>query len=318
MELWLLKVIILISLVLVVLIFAPLPLLFRKLLSHEFEKKFLTWGNCFAGGLFLAGGLVHLLAEANETFEEDLGGFYPDYPFAFILCFVGFAIAFFVEKVLLNTHHDDHKHSHPHEQSPIFDDSDTQMETKPMLGQYEAEPHHEHHHHHYSDHPSELVSYILLAVLSVHSVIAGLAIGVQDGESNTVALFIAVIAHKWVESFALGISILRTEMRWPKFLKIIAFYVTMVPIGIIIGGVLSEVISGKSGDVLTACLTAIASGTFLYVSIVDIIIEEFATSEDRFIKFPLLVFGFCSMASLLFAFDHNHGDEEDSHDHLLI
>lgn len=48
---------------------------------------------------FLDPSSVHLLREARETFQHELSSAYEIVPFDLLLCPVGFALAFFVEKV---------------------------------------------------------------------------------------------------------------------------------------------------------------------------------------------------------------------------
>jgi hypothetical protein len=62
----------------------------------------------------------------------------------------------------------------------------------------------------------------------------------------------------------------------------------MGPIGLVIGSTVYMVLDGDAGQVITAILTAIASGTFVYVAIVDILLDEFTTARDKYLKFVLV------------------------------
>jgi hypothetical protein len=46
-------------------------------------------------------------------------------------------------------------------------------------------------------------------------------------------------------------------------------------------------------------LTALASGTFVYVALVDVLMEEFVSAVDKGPKFVGLVAGFVAMAAIL-------------------
>jgi hypothetical protein len=48
-----------------------IPLIISNRVSASTRDKFLSFGNAFAGGIFLAGGFVHLLAEANTVLHSD-------------------------------------------------------------------------------------------------------------------------------------------------------------------------------------------------------------------------------------------------------
>jgi zinc transporter ZupT len=57
--------------------------------------------------------------------------------------------------------------------------------------------------------PKAIVPLLLAIVLSVHSFIAGMALGVQESSAAAVPTLIAIVAHKWVEAISLGVSVVR-------------------------------------------------------------------------------------------------------------
>lgn len=57
-------------------------------------------------------------------------------------------------------------------------------------------------HHHFIA-KSNLTPYLLLIALSIHGFFEGLALGIQDEFNSVMILAIAIIAHKWAESFTL-------------------------------------------------------------------------------------------------------------------
>ncbi len=57
--------------------------------------------------------------------------------------------------------------------------------------------------------PKAIVPLLLTIVLSVHSFIAGMALGVQESSAAAMPTLIAIVAHKWVEAISLGVSIVR-------------------------------------------------------------------------------------------------------------
>jgi len=307
------------------------PLLLRRLVvSSERRDRLLSLGNAFAGGLFLSGGFVHLLGEAADTFEHEVGeGVYQEFPFALVLCPFGFALAFFVEKVIFlrdqnivaidydnNSNKPYGSFGTPQEEEHHHDHSVVHIEHhhehKP-----EESGHHEHHAHflEVNGGTNPLMPYILIAVLSLHSVIAGIAVGIQEDLTSAVPIFVALISHKWIEAFALGVSLLRANKPVFLFFKFLAVFSSMGPLGLVIGSTLYVFLEGDAGTVITALLTATASGTFIYVAIVDILLEEFTSARDKYLKFALAVGGFAAMTCLLFAFPHEHDSDEPGHSH---
>jgi solute carrier family 39 (zinc transporter), member 1/2/3 len=63
--------------------------------SPRVKTKLLSFGNAFAGGVFLGIGMVHLLFESNELMQITM---HMEYGLAFIMCVGGFLIVFFIEK----------------------------------------------------------------------------------------------------------------------------------------------------------------------------------------------------------------------------
>jgi zinc transporter ZupT len=117
----------------------------------------------------------------------------------------------------------------------------------------------------YAHQKKESPYFVLIAVLmlSIHSILAGAALGLSDDYSVTVILFIAIIAHKWAESFALAVyvnkSSLTKKMRYLCFL----FFTVMAPLGIFLGaGIISYL---PKHSLLPPIFTSLAAGTFLYL-----------------------------------------------------
>ncbi|KRX05287.1 hypothetical protein PPERSA_00588 [Pseudocohnilembus persalinus] len=101
--------------------FGMLPLKLKAFKENQFV---LALANGFSGGLFLSVGLLHLLPEANENFEDYFeekdaeahengvkhGGEEEEhFPWAFLITVLSFALILFIEKISTN-----HQHSHGH------------------------------------------------------------------------------------------------------------------------------------------------------------------------------------------------------------
>jgi len=125
-----------------------------------------------------------------------------------------------------------------------------------------------------------LTPYILLLALSLHGIFEGIALGVLNHSNEVIMLFIAIIAHKWAESFALGISFYKAKIETKIFLKMLTIFTFFTPVGILIGMYFS-----KSGFLIEGIMLSISSGTFLYVSTSEVIVEEFSSKGSKHIKF---------------------------------
>lgn len=149
------------------------------------------------------------------------------------------------------------------------------------------------------------ITMLLFLVLSVHSVIEGMALGVQWSIAGTIDIAVAITAHKWVESFALGVSMVREEMPLRRMLVLALSYALMTPLGGVLGMLLLSSLTDGAGGVFTAIVTAIAGGTFMYVAVIDILLSEFACSiVSGPIKAAATSFGFGMMVLMGALFHH--------------
>jgi len=77
-------------------------------------------------------------------------------------------------------------------------------------------------------------------------------------------------------------------------------------IGIVIGIILSLVIEpGQTSILIQAFVGGLASGTFIYIALVDILLVEFQTARDKWWKYVLCQFGFAAMTLSVLLFDHD-------------
>ena len=130
-------------------------------------------------------------------------------------------------------------------------------------------------------HPTSLLTpYILLIALSLHGLFEGTALGVMTKMRTTLFLFIAILAHKWAESFALGLSFYRSGTNKGTFIKMILLFSLFTPIGITVG-----LICAGTSYLLQGILLSVSGGTFLYVSASEVIVEEFAITKYRYTKY---------------------------------
>ncbi len=121
---------------------------------------------------------------------------------------------------------------------------------------------------------NKLVAWVVLAALSVHSFITGLALGTQRSLGGYFVLLAAVMARKSSAAFALGRVLQRTGPSTTRFYTIVLFFCLATPIGIVTGAVVSALIHGSAGLLVSGIFEGLAAGTFLYVGIADIVVRE--------------------------------------------
>lgn len=139
---------------------------------------------------------------------------------------------------------------------------------------------------------------LLIVVLSVHSLIAGVALGLEGSMAASLAILVAILAHKGSAAFALGVSLKSARFDQRRLLGMIALFSCMTPIGVITGLGFSQALSGPTALLLEGIFDALAAGSFVYVAVLDIIDEAFADKVDLGTKFAVLMTGFLGMALL--------------------
>lgn len=213
----------------------------------------LTFGNAFAGGVFLGAGLMHMLPDASANFSSlQLG---VDFPFAAFISGLGFILILSLERVI------------------------AQKESAELLNSRKNK-----------------FPFVLFLVLAVHSIIAGMSLGLESTVLSGLVIFIAIIAHKGSASFALGVNLVHFQINKKLIVRTILFFSIMTPLGIVVGTVLDNIESSRVSIWFEAIFDALAAGTFIYIAILEIIDDVFANGKFRFQKFGFLLFGFLLMA----------------------
>ncbi len=213
----------------------------------------LTFGNAFAGGIFLGAGFMHMLPDANSNFE--LLKLNTDFPLTEMIAGLGFIFILSLERVI------------------------ARKESAEILNSKKNE-----------------FPLILFLVLAIHSIIAGMSLGLESTIISGLVIFIAIIAHKGSASFALGVNLIGSKAKKSLIIKTIVFFSVMTPIGIIIGTVLNNIESSRISIWFEAIFDSLAAGTFIYIAVLEIIDDVFSNGKFRYQKFAFLLFGFLLMA----------------------
>lgn len=147
--------------------------------------------NVFSGGIMLGTSLSHLLPEAIESADA-----LPEWlPFAVVgaaFVFSWFVFGVVLPKAVLGRNR---KKSDP--DLTRTEDSETEAQA---TGNGLMAPKHSGHHH--ASVP-EVLSVVFVGALSFHSLFGGMVLGLQDQFAALLAIFLALIAHKWSEAFAM-------------------------------------------------------------------------------------------------------------------
>jgi zinc transporter 1/2/3 len=145
-----------------------------------------------------------------------------------------------------------------------------------------------------------LRSLILLLALSLHSVFEGLAVGLQADVSDLIQVFVAVVLHKIVIAFSLGLNLVQTELSLASIVKSNFLFSITSPFGMCIAVALQEFGHNINSSIMNGVLQGLACGTFVYVTFFEVLPHELSHRENRLLKLLALLFGFSVVCCVLF------------------
>lgn len=244
------------------------------------DLEFFSVLNVFSGGLMFSAGLIHLLPDAAESLEDD-------YPWAFFCCSSSFLLLFLLEKVL-------HQHYHAYHESEVA----AHKPRKLSMNDVDDETAHQHSHGH-SHLPDDFHEGVFGCItffigLSAHSFLEGLGLGSQNG-TDIWAMFVAIIAHKGLAGFALGASFVRAGLS-PCLINLWGLMFAIITPTCVMFGYLMDTAADTQID---GVMLALASGSFLYVAIIEVLAQEFLT-DVTLTKVLSCLTGWMVMALLAF------------------
>ncbi len=231
--------------------------------------RFLGLGNAFAAGVFLGAGVIHMLPDAGETWR----GLGWEYPIGYLLAAAAVVAMLLFEHVLLPESAHEKMHHAP---------SGEPFAHVAEIGEQGA----------------GLTPYAVLTALSIHSFLAGLALGAQSAVAGALVIFIAIVAHKSTAGFALGVSLVRNRMAATRAWRLLVLFALATPGGILVGAVLDDALAGPAQLAFEATFLSLAAGTFTYVALLDILRDEFVAPGGLWAKWLLVAAGTAVMGIL--------------------
>ena len=238
-----------------------IPWILQTKAPHERVRDL---GNAFSAGVLGGAGLIHLLDAAVTGFRAAAPGL--TFPLAFVLAGGGFQLILLIEEVIV---------SHPEESGHSAHGALTRTDHGEGAG---------------------ALPFVLLLVLSIHSVIVGTALGAQHALGTAAIVFAAVMAHKATAGFALGVAYQRAGFTPRQTLPEAALFASMTPLGILIGTGISSLTSSTGALWFESVFDSLGAGTFIYIATLDILRTEFDRPGDRWQKWLATTLGFGTMA----------------------
>lgn len=135
--------------------------------------------------------------------------------------------------------------------------------------------------------------------MSIHSLFDGLSIGTNtDSKSAFYSVLIAVLAHKLLDGFALGLPVFHAKM--PGLFKFLCLFITIIscPIGIAIGIGVSSSLSASKKALGEAILLSFSAGSFLYIGVYEMLTATMMAPVHKLVQIGAILVGFAFMATL--------------------
>jgi len=280
-----------------------------------------SYANAFCGGMLLSVAIVHMLSESaseleglGKTLNVALGGEGEEpFPVGYLLCGAGFLFIIAVERLVIGGHHEEDS---TQESEKAVSDVPPQSTNDDLEANRNVElPPLEN-----ADYAAANISYdksrsftgllprslslltpevprnkqnlVGMATflgISAHSTIESIATGASPDQASFFMLMTAILAHKVLTSFAVGVALRAVSLRlW--MLMILAFAMSG-PIGIVIGASFASNLEGEQ----TAALQCVASGTLLAIGLDSMLLPSLDKKANSFM---FAVVGYMSMSAL--------------------
>ncbi|CAD6190927.1 unnamed protein product [Caenorhabditis auriculariae] len=269
------------------------------------RSHLLSFVSCIGGGVFLGACLLDLFPDAVESFEKT--GIEIKFPLPYASVAVGFLLVLSIDQIAKSAreqgylgagarHH--HLHSHDQETSSSLTDGEEPSEES----------------------QSRLGAVLLVLALSVHALFEGLSLAVTSDASQLLQIFAALIIHKCIMGFCLGVRLVQSGMSTPWLaLCALSFSIQvsvscrskgkLLHFSVLIGGLagiaIMRFIGGgeqKIASTVASILQAISCGTFLYITTFEVIPHELQKSNHRMLKLFFVFFGFFAIIAFLLVF----------------
>jgi zinc transporter 1/2/3 len=121
-------------------------------------------------------------------------------------------------------------------------------------------------------------------------------VGSETETKQFVAFVIAIISHKFFDGFVVGVSLYLGRLPFWHTAAGLVFCAAMTPLGIGVGWAVTSATSGATLLLVQGIILSISLGTFLFISIVELLPQGLADGRMRPLKVFTAMIGFGIMA----------------------
>lgn len=147
---------------------------------------------------------------------------------------------------------------------------------------------------HHNKSTSTHIAILTTVLLSIHSLFAGAAIGLEQHFATTILILIAILSHKWAASFALSVEINKSTFSFKLKTILFIIFAAMTPLGIFFG---SQILAFTNHGLIEPICLSIAAGTFIYIGTLHGLARTILDKKCCDLKeFSFVILGFILMA----------------------
>jgi zinc transporter ZupT len=291
--------------------------------AKENVANILQVGSAAAAGVILGSAFCHILPEAHELFLEyfeqaDPEYEYKSYPFAELVCVAVFFVLFCIDKLLVDriVHRKYELHVHVSKKKSEAESLALEQIHINLDPSERKDSHAGVSHNHFLsaiqsftnddsgvneriEHLKRLsTAYIFLTALSIHSIFDGLGVGSELDADKFKNLLVAVVIHKLLDGFALGIPLYLAEIEKRNAWISLAFCAAMTPLGIGIGWAASAYMDSLANLLVRAIFLSFSMGSFIYIAFNELLPVSFESNNYLNVKLALLILSWGVMSLL--------------------
>ncbi|ESP05556.1 hypothetical protein LOTGIDRAFT_103006 [Lottia gigantea] len=269
-------------------------------------KRAISLLSCFAAGVFLATCFLDLLPGVRRTMVHVLYrlDIYTGFPMSEFVMVFGFFLILIVEQIVLTYKEGKLSQSQQNVNDvnkPLLNnETEEDLQSQHSLTGIRDDDSHSHSGHSYDIPHSSLRSVILLIALSMHSVFEGLAVGLQKTSGDVIGIFSALILHKSILGFSLGLNLVQSKLSQGVVMRSVLIFSVSAPLGVGVGMGIINLWDSTMSSLVQGLLSGIATGTFLYVTFFEVLPHEFNAHQDRLLKILFLILGYGTVTGILF------------------
>ncbi|KAM7276570.1 hypothetical protein ACFE04_018436 [Oxalis oulophora] len=256
-----------------------LPLFARTVSALQPDKDLFVIVKCFASGVILATGYMHVMPDSWEDLSSTCLPETPwrKFPFTTFVAMVSAILTMMCDSMVMAYHG---RHVAKTEENPKTETGRVQNVEATFVAQENPNVYGHQVHDNFALANKEnslmrnrVVAQVLELGIVVHSVVIGLSMGASDNKCTIKPLIAALCFHQLFEGMGLGGAEYKRNMK-----AILAFFFSFTtPFGLVLGYLLSNIYSEDSPTALivVGLLNACSAGLLNYMALVDLLAADF-------------------------------------------